>query len=59
MRMPRAAYPPHLVLLPGLDHHELATSRTYVSRLLAKLGARDRAALVVLAYETGLVRPGR
>ena len=36
-----------------------ATSRTYVSRLLAKLGARDRAALVVLTYETGLVRPGR
>lgn len=36
-----------------------ATSRTYVSRLLAKLGARDRAALVVLAYETGLVQPGR
>ena len=36
-----------------------ATSRTYVSRLLAKLGARDRAALVVLAYETGLVRAGR
>lgn len=35
-----------------------ATSRTYVSRLLARLGARDRAALVVLAYETGLVRPG-
>lgn len=40
--------------------HELylspATARTYVSRLLAKLGARDRAALVILAYETGLVR---
>lgn len=36
-----------------------ATSRTYVSRLLSRLGARDRAALVVLAYETGLVRPGR
>jgi DNA-binding NarL/FixJ family response regulator len=34
-----------------------ATARTYVSRLLAKLGARDRAALVILAYETGLVRP--
>ncbi|WP_020014513.1 response regulator transcription factor [Promicromonospora sukumoe] len=33
-----------------------ATARTYVSRLLAKLGARDRAALVILAYETGLVR---
>ncbi|HEX7349986.1 response regulator transcription factor [Brachybacterium sp.] len=36
-----------------------ATSRTYVSRLLSRLGARDRAALVILAYETGLVRPGR
>jgi DNA-binding NarL/FixJ family response regulator len=35
-----------------------ATARTYVSRLLTKLGARDRAALVVLAYESGLVRPG-
>lgn len=35
-----------------------ATARTYVSRLLTKLAARDRAALVVLAYETGLVRPG-
>ncbi|WP_423463937.1 response regulator transcription factor [Promicromonospora sp. MS192] len=34
-----------------------ATARTYVSRLLAKLGARDRAALVILAYETGLVSP--
>jgi len=35
-----------------------ATARTYVSRLLTRLHARDRAALVVLAYETGLVRPG-
>jgi DNA-binding NarL/FixJ family response regulator len=35
-----------------------ATARTYASRLLARLGARDRAALVVLAYETGLVTPG-
>lgn len=35
-----------------------ATARTYVSRLLAKLDARDRSALVVLAYDTGLVRPG-
>lgn len=34
------------------------TARTYVSRLLAKLGARDRSQLVVIAYETGLVRPG-
>lgn len=35
-----------------------ATARTYVSRLLTKLDARDRARLVVLAYETGLVSPG-
>ncbi|GEO96721.1 response regulator [Kocuria turfanensis] len=35
-----------------------ATARTYVSRLLHKLGARDRAQLVVIAYETGLVTPG-
>ncbi|PVZ11724.1 response regulator [Actinomycetospora cinnamomea] len=34
------------------------TARTYVSRLLTKLGARDRAQLVVAAYESGLVRPG-
>ncbi|GAB2988437.1 MAG TPA: response regulator transcription factor [Actinotalea caeni] len=50
----------------GLDNGEIAeelvispaTARTYVSRLLAKLHARDRAQLVVLAYEAGLVRPG-
>jgi DNA-binding CsgD family transcriptional regulator len=35
-----------------------ATARTHVSRLLGKLAARDRAQLVVLAYETGLVVPG-
>ncbi|UVS80277.1 response regulator transcription factor [Actinokineospora sp. UTMC 2448] len=35
-----------------------ATARTHVGRLLAKLAARDRAQLVVLAYETGLVEPG-
>jgi len=50
----------------GLDNREVAaqlvlspaTARTYVSRLLAKLHARDRAQLVVLAYDAGLVRPG-
>ena len=35
-----------------------ATVRTHVSRAMVKLGARDRAQLVVLAYESGLVRPG-
>jgi DNA-binding NarL/FixJ family response regulator len=40
-------------------HISPATARTYVSRILTKLGARDRAQLVVIAYETGLVTPGR
>jgi len=35
-----------------------ATAKTHVSRAMTKLGVRDRAQLVVLAYETGLVRPG-
>jgi DNA-binding NarL/FixJ family response regulator len=47
----------------GLSNDEIArhlhmsplTAKTHVSRILAKLGARDRAQLVVAAYETGLV----
>ena len=35
-----------------------ATAKTHVSRAMTKLGARDRAQLVVFAYESGLVRPG-
>jgi DNA-binding NarL/FixJ family response regulator len=35
-----------------------ATAKTHVSRAMGKLGARDRAQLVVTAYESGLVRPG-
>ena len=35
-----------------------ATARTHVSRVMAKLGARDRAQLVVIAYESGLLTPG-
>ena len=35
-----------------------ATAKTHVSRAMTKLHVRDRAQLVVIAYETGLVRPG-
>lgn len=35
-----------------------ATAKTHVSRAMTKLQVRDRAHLVVVAYETGLVRPG-
>ncbi|WP_026413925.1 response regulator transcription factor [Actinomadura oligospora] len=41
----------HLVLSP-------ATAKTHISRIMTKLAARDRAQLVVLAYESGLVSPG-
>jgi DNA-binding NarL/FixJ family response regulator len=34
------------------------TAKTHVSRAMVKLGARDRIQLVVLAYQSGLVRPG-
>ena len=51
----------------GLSNEEIAarlvisaaTARTHVSRSMLKVGARDRAQLVVFAYETGLVTPGR
>ena len=36
-----------------------STVKTHINRLLRKLSRRDRAGLIVLAYETGLVRPGQ
>ena len=50
----------------GLSNQEIAdrlvvsasTAKTHVNRAMAKLDARDRAQLVILAYESGLVRPG-
>jgi DNA-binding NarL/FixJ family response regulator len=56
-----------LVLVAGgLSNDEMAgrlflsplTVKTHVSRIMTKLAARDRAQLVVLAYESGLVTPG-
>ena len=50
----------------GLSNDEIAarlflsplTAKTCVNRIMAKLNARDRAQLVVIAYESGLVIPG-
>ncbi|SBT45441.1 regulatory protein, luxR family [Micromonospora narathiwatensis] len=49
-----------------VSHYDIAgqlvisplTAKTHVTRAIAKLGVRDRVQLVILAYETGLVRPG-
>ncbi|MGO8725842.1 MAG: response regulator [Streptosporangiaceae bacterium] len=55
-----------VLVAEGLSNDEIAarlflsplTSKTHVSRIMTKLGARDRAQLVVIAYESGLVTPG-
>ena len=56
-------FTPQALVARGLNNREIAeelvlspaTARTHVSRAMTKLGARDRAQLVVLAYEIGLV----
>jgi DNA-binding NarL/FixJ family response regulator len=53
------------LVVAGRSNHEIAaqlaispaTAKTHVTRILAKLGARDRAQLVIHAYESGIVRP--
>lgn len=55
-----------LLVASGLSNEEIAsqlylspsTAKTHTSRAMTKLGARDRAQLVVCAYEAGLIRPG-
>ena len=55
-----------LLVARGRSNQEIAealvisphTAKTHVNRVMGKLGAHDRAQLVIIAYETGLLTPG-
>ncbi|MFW6724134.1 response regulator [Streptomyces sp. MAR4 CNY-716] len=55
-----------MLVARGLNNTEIAeslalsplTAKTHVSRIMGKVGARDRAQLVVIGYESGLITPG-
>ncbi|PIJ39767.1 DNA-binding response regulator, partial [Leucobacter sp. OLES1] len=55
-----------LLVARGRSNQELAeqlfisphTAKTHVNRIMSKVGAHDRAQLVILAYESGLLAPG-
>jgi DNA-binding NarL/FixJ family response regulator len=55
-----------LLVAQGLANPEIGerlfisphTVKTHVNRVMSKIGAHDRAQLVILAYETGMLRPG-
>jgi DNA-binding NarL/FixJ family response regulator len=56
-----------LLVASGLSNSEIAaglvispqTAKTHVNRMMSKLGAHDRAQLVIIAYESGMLVPGR
>ena len=58
---------PNTLVASGLSNDDIAerlvispaTAKTHVNRTMMKLNARDRAQLVIIAYETGLITPGR
>ena len=57
-QQPGGAPPANQLGAGGRIYVSRSTVKTHVARAMTKLGARDRAQLVVFAYEAGLARPG-